>query len=45
MFLILGLIGFIVFMVMVFCVGVQVSEFYGIPLGRSLFETLMEIID
>ncbi|MBX7491321.1 hypothetical protein [Helicobacter turcicus] len=45
MFLVLSFLGFIVFMVMVFFVGLQISEFYGIPLGRSLFGTLMEIID
>lgn len=45
MFLVLSFLGFIVFMVMVFLVALQISEFYGIPLGRSLFETLREIID
>ena len=45
MLLLLGLVGFVVFMVVVFFVALQISEFYGIPLGRSLFETLMEIID
>lgn len=43
--LVLTCLGFIVFMVMVFVVGWQISEFYGMPLGRSLFETFMEIID
>ncbi|WDL69347.1 hypothetical protein IP364_05400 [Helicobacter winghamensis] len=43
--LLLSLMGFVVFMIIVFFVGLQISDFYGIPLGRSLFETLMEIID
>lgn len=43
--LLLGLLGFVIFMVMVFFVALQISEFYGISLGRSLFETFMEIID
>ncbi|WP_034288756.1 hypothetical protein [Helicobacter sp. MIT 11-5569] len=44
-FLALSLVGFVVFMIMIFFVGLQISEFYQIPLGRSLFEILMEIID
>ncbi|WP_232049083.1 hypothetical protein [Helicobacter canadensis] len=43
--LVLACLGFIIFMVMVFVVGWQISEFYGMPLGRSLFETFMEIVD
>lgn len=43
--LVLACLGFIIFMVMVFVVGWQISEFYGMPLGRSLFETFMEIMD
>lgn len=43
--LILACLGFIIFMVMIFVVGWQISEFYGMPLGRSLYETFMEIID
>lgn len=44
-FFILGLIGFVIFMIMVFFVGMQVSEVYGMPLGRSLYEVLGEVFD
>ncbi|WP_297731018.1 hypothetical protein [Helicobacter sp. UBA3407] len=45
MFLLLGLIGFVVFMIMVFFVGMQIAEVYGMPLGSSLYEILGEIFD
>lgn len=44
-FLILGLIGFVIFMIMVFFVGMQISEVYGVPLGRGLYEVLEEVFD
>lgn len=44
-FLILGFIGFVIFMIMVFFVGMQISEVYGMPLGRGLYEVLGEIFD
>nr|WP_304400167.1 hypothetical protein [Helicobacter rodentium] len=44
-FFILGLIGFVIFMIMVFFVGMQISEVYGMPLGRGLYEILGEIFD
>ncbi len=43
--LILTFIGFIIFMIMIFVVGWHISEIHQIPLGRSLFDTFMEIID
>lgn len=44
-FLTLGLIGFVIFMVMIFFVGMQISEVYGMPLGRGLYEILEEVFD
>lgn len=44
-FFILGLIGFVIFMIMVFFVGMQISEVYGMPLGRGLYEILGEVFD
>ncbi|WP_233704102.1 hypothetical protein [Helicobacter mesocricetorum] len=43
--LILAFIGFIIFMIMVFAVGWQISNLHQIPLGKSLFNTFIEIID
>ena len=42
---ILAFIGFIIFMVMVFAIGWQISEIHQIPLGKSLLNTFIEIID
>lgn len=44
-FFILSLIGFVIFMIMVFFVGMQISEVYGMPLGRGLYEILGEVFD
>lgn len=44
-FFILGLVGFVIFMIMVFFVAMQISEVYGMPLGHGLYQILGEIFD